>query len=298
MELHIKSKKVTRRQLYFERFDSIEPKELVFVAEDVLYDEQGRILQSLTFAQENILEEKVVKSYNNNTITTEYYIDENEISEKTVIETDSEGKILTESIHYADGTVSTSTWTYENNKPVSKITIDIDEDEQSGIHNWYYDAAGNLEKEQAFEYGEMVLSNEWSYNEAGNVVSMKSFISGEPGYSTEAIEYEGDRIVKVVKTDPHGNAETHNYSHNEHGNIVLVKYESERHISETAIEYNAENNPTHELETREDDEVLYEITRVYNPETKLVVSSAVFINRLGDAPDIRYTLEYNYEFFR
>lgn len=298
MEQHIKSRKVTRRQPYFESFNNPEVKELVFVSEEVIYDEDGRILQSLTYSQENTLEEKVIKSYTKNTITTEYYIDENEISEKTIVETDDEGNIITETIHYADGTISTNTFTYENKKPVSKITIDVDEDEQSGVHNWYYDEAGNLVKEQAFEYGEMVLSNEWSYNESGNVISMRTFVSGEPGYSTETIEYEGNRVSKVVKTDPYGNSETNFYIHNEQGNVVLVKAQNEQQNSETAIEYNADNNPVHEVERRDDGELLYEITRDYDPETKLVVRSNVFISRLGNAPDVHYTLEYSYEFFR
>ncbi len=297
MEQHIKSKKVTRREPYFDHFNNPEAKELVFVSEEIHYDEKGRVLQSLSFARGNMLEEKVVKSYINNTITTEYYIDEEEISEKTIVETDDDGNILSESIHYADGTVSTSTWAYENKKPVSKTTIDVDEDEQSGVHNWRYNEAGNLVKEEAFEYGEMVLSNEWNYNDADNVVLMRSFALGEPGFSTEEIEYEGDKVVKVIKTDPYGNTEINYYVHDAQDNVVLVKYEGEKPNSETAIEYNSDNNSIHELETRDDGEVLYEINREYDPETKLVVRSVVFINRLGNASDVHYILEYSYEFY-
>ena len=78
MDKKVKSVQVTRRQQYLDRFDSTELKELVFVTEEQQFDEQGRMLSIAKYAQPNELEEKIVKAYSGNTITTEYYIDENE----------------------------------------------------------------------------------------------------------------------------------------------------------------------------------------------------------------------------
>lgn len=294
MDRIVKSRIVTRRQNLLERFDSTELKEMSFVSEEKQYDEAGHLLLSITWAQPDELEEKIVKKYEANRIITEYYIEENEISEKTETEVDADGNALKEIIYYADGTESISIYEYENGLPVKKTTND--EDEISGVHIWRYDNKGNIIKEEEFEYGDLILSREITYTEDGKVKTHRTFNEGEPGFVTEEFEYQDAHVAKVIKTDAFGNTEEHMYESDVLGNVVSAQASVAGKNSSTSIKYDERGNAIHEIETGVDEEVLYEIFRTFDAESNLVLRAEAYINRQGRGPDMRYVLEYAYEF--
>lgn len=299
MDKKVKSVQVTRRQQYLDRFDSTELKELVFVTEQQQLDEQGRLLSIAKYDQQNELEEKIVKSYSENTVTTEYYIDENELSEKSVAEIDGKGRTIKETMYYADGTESVSEFEFDGERPLKKLTMDIDEYERelSGEHSWTYDSAGNLLREEESEYGEISFYREMKYDDKNRMVALTTFHAADGRPSHEELEWEGDEVSHVIKTDIYGNKTESFYKYNAQGDAENIRFASKEYNSETVVEYDADNNPVHEKETDDKGEVLYEVFREYNPDTKKLMRVETYINHQGHGTDVHYVLEYEYTFY-
>ncbi|HCB63184.1 MAG: hypothetical protein A2W93_11565 [Bacteroidetes bacterium GWF2_43_63] len=299
MEKKIKSVKATRRQQYLDRFDSAELKEMVFVTEEQHFDEQGRLLSISKYSRPDELEEKIVKSYDGNTVITEYYIDENELSEKSVAEINENGRIVRETMYYADSTESVSEFEYDGERPLKKTTMDIDEYERelSGEHTWTYDGAGNLLREEENEYGELSFYREMKYDDKNRMVAQTTFHAADGKSSHDEMEWEGEEVSHVIKTDIYGNKTESFYKYNAQGDAAHIQFKSKAFNSETVMEYDADNNAIHEKETDDKDEVLYEVFRQFHPETKKLVRVETYINRQGQGTDVHYMLEYEYEFF-
>lgn len=300
MSVKVKSLKITRRQQYIERFDAVEMKELAFITEEKRFDEQGRLIFSAKWDRPDELEEKIIKSYGDNQIKTEYYIDDNEVSERTLTETDDKGNILRETMYYADGTESVSDFEYSDGRPVKKLTMDVDEYERelSGEHTWTYDSKGNLVREEETEYGETVYYREMKYDDQNRVIFQTIFHSVDGKPSTEEMEWDGENVTHLIKTDIYGEKSESFYTYNELGEAEKIKYVSRAYSSETMVEFDENNNAVHEKETDDKGEVLYEVFREFDEETKEVTRIETYINRQGYATDVHYILEYEYELFR
>lgn len=296
MKAAIKNLVVMRRQLTLERFDANDLTEMVYKAEEKSYDEKGRLLFSAKYQPGGEVEEKRVIEHLDSSVITDYYIDENDISEHTVTQYNEKGQPVHESITYADGMVSESEWEYTGDLPVKKVTVDVDENEISGIQTWEYDAAGNLIRETVFEYGEMVFSREMVYNENNKVISQRTFREGDTGYYTETFQWEGNNMIEMHKTDPHGLGEHHVYQYDEAGNIISAG-SGEDLKTQTLIEYNGAGQAIHESETNENQELMYEIHRTYDEQSGLIMKAETYVNRQGYGPDLHYTLEYEYTFW-
>ncbi len=296
MEFRIKSQVVTRHQQVIDRSNMEAVSDIAFVGEEKHFDSEGRLLLSVTRQQDGSIEEKVEHMYEDHRQTTLYYIDEQEVSERTVIEFDAGGQPLSETIEYMDGTVTKSQWEYENGKPVKKTTIDLEEQEICGVRTWEYDLLGNLLSERVIEEGEMVFSREMTYDDQQRVVSQRTYREGDAGFITERFVWEGDRMLSMQKDDPSGHTETHDYQYDEFGNIIRAGNSGELK-TETIIDYDAEGKPVREAETTSEGEVLYEITRVYDPSTGLISGATTYLNRRGHGLDLNYTLEYAYTFW-
>jgi hypothetical protein len=270
MSNKLKSVLIKRRQQIIERFDSKEAKEIVFVVEEQEFDEQGRLVCLKKYSQPDELEEKTIKYYGGNIVTTEYYIDENDLSEKYVTETDGNGKIIKETMYYADGTESVSEFEYVNDKPSKKITVDIDDDENevSGIHSWIYDDFGNLIREEENEYDEITFYREMKYDDKNRMTEETTFHIADGRPSHENMEWDNDKLSKLIKTDIYGNKSASLYKYNANGEIESIQYLSKEHNSTTNFEYDSNNNPIHEKEVDDNQDVLYEVFREYDMGTK------------------------------
>lgn len=297
--MKIKSVKITRQQQYLDRFDSAELKEMVFVTEAQNYDEQGRLLSISKYSRPDELEEKIVKSYDGSSVITEYYIDENELSEKSVAEINNKGRIVRETMYYADSTESVSEFEYDGERPLKKTTMDIDEYERelSGEHIWTYDGAGNLLREEEREYEELSFYREMTYDDKNRMVTQTTFYAADGKPSHEEMEWEGEDVSHVIKTDIYGNKTESFYKYNAQGDAAQIQFKSKAYNSETVVEYDADNNAIHEKETDDKDEVLYEVSRQFHPTTKKLIRVETYINRQGQGTDVHYVLEYEYEFF-
>ncbi|MDX9931600.1 MAG: hypothetical protein RB294_03380 [Bacteroidales bacterium] len=300
MNRKIKSLRVTRHQQYLDRFDSDELKELVFLAEEQLFDEAGRAITIVKYTQSGELEEKVVKTYHGNMVTTEFFIDENELSEKSVAETDDNGRMTKETMYYADGTQSVSEFEFDGDKPVKKLTMDIDEYEReiSGEHIWTYDSAGNLLREEEIEYGELSFYREMKYDEKNHLTELTTFHAADGRPSHEKMEWADNEVSHVIKTDIYGNKTESFYKYNAQGDAEFIRFRSREYSSETVVKYDESNNPVHELETDDKGEILYEVVREYDPETKNLTRVENFINRQGRGTNVHYVLEYEYTFYQ
>jgi hypothetical protein len=299
MNKKIKSTRVTYRHQYIERADAPELREMSFVSEERQYDEQERLLSMVKFTRPDVLEEKVVKSYDANHVTTEYYIDEKEISEKTVDELDDKGRISKQTIYYADGTESVVDFEYEGDRIVKQTTFDIDEYEReiSGVHSWQYDAKGNLLKEEEYEYDELSFSREIAYDNDERMLTRRVFHAADLRPSFEEFEWTGDVVTHSTMTDVTGAKSENFFTLNDKQQVHELRYQSDNSITTTLFEYDEKDHVVHERETDESGEVMYEVFRQYDAESGLLRRQETYINRRGQSPDVHYVMEYEYTFY-
>lgn len=299
MNKKIKSTRVTYRHQYIERADTPELREMSFVSEEKQFDEQERLLSMVKYSRPDVLEEKVVKLYDANRVTTEYYIDEREISEKTVDELDDQGRVLKETIYYADGTESVVDFEYDGERIVKKTTFDMDEYERelSGEHSWQYDGKGNLIKEEEFEYGALSFSREITYDDNERMQTRRVFHAGDLRPSVEEFEWTGDVVTHSTMIDVTGVKAENFFTLNDKQQVLELRYQSDNSITSTLFEYDEKDHVVHERETDEAGEVMYEVFRQYDAESGLLRRQETYINRRGQSPDVHYVLEFEYTFF-
>ena len=94
--------------------------------------------------------------------------------------------------------------------------MDIDEYERelSGEHSWTYDSAGNLLREEESEYGELSFYREMKYDDKNRMVALTTFHAADGRPSHEELEWEGDEVSHVIKTDIYGNKTENYYKYN------------------------------------------------------------------------------------
>jgi hypothetical protein len=192
-----------------------------------------------------------------------------------------------------------SDYQYKDNLPIKKNTMDVDESgsELSGEHNWIYDENGNLLREDEFEYEELTFYREMKYNNQNKIVSETLFHSADGKPSHEEMEWDGENVSHLIKTDIYGNRTESFYKFNNQGDVVSILFNSKEYNSETIVEYDDHKNSIHEKETDDKDVVLYEVFREYDSASGQIKRVETYINRMGQGTDVHYVLDHEYEFF-
>lgn len=259
------------------------------------FDNEGRVIKSEIRDQEGGLIEKNIIRYNEKGLKTEneYYIEEDSWSEKSIIQYEGNDRIKQETIVYPDTSEIITTFEYENDNLVSVVANDPDEDEITEATQRKYDEKGNLLKEEKFEYGELISSEENSFDDNGNLINKKSFTSETGTIVEESYSFENDKIVSWTKTHPNGLVEEFTNIFNDKGQVINVKFKGAQYNSVSVITYDENNHVVEEKEILENDTILFRVQRKFDNDRPVEVRT--FVNRMGQAPDLEYVLDYEYE---
>lgn len=296
MKSKVKSLSVSRQ--IFNNNSSQDNDSESYLVEKSCFDEQGRPVFAAKYNADGILEEKTTYSYENNFTTMLYYVDEDEVSEKTILESDEKGNVLKKNKNYADGSSSVSVYEYENDKPVKKSVIDIEEEgeEESSHSIWEYDEGGNLVSEEEYEYGELVFYRKMKYDDKNQLVYKETFYASDGKPSKEEYFWDNENISKRVVTNIYGEKAEATYKSDSSNQVIQVDYKSAKSITSTFIEYDEKGNAVRECEKNLDGEVIMEVIRVYDNDKDLIISEETRVFGLGRGFDSHYKLNYTYEF--
>lgn len=258
------------------------------------FDENKNLIMSKITDPNGVLTEKYIMKYNEKgqPVEREYYVEDDNWSEKSKSEYDENGRLIKEIITYMDGSESVTTFKYENDKIVSVITVDTDDDEVIESTQRQFNAEGKLLKEEKFEYGELVSVEENTYDNNGNLTHRKIYDAKDEKYTEEIFVTDGDKVLSYTKTFPDGRTEEYKNIFDESGKVIRVDHSGE-YKSHSEIKYTPDGLIEEEIEVLENKTVLYHIKRKY--EDGRLIEASHFYNRLGQAPNVEYVLDYVYE---
>lgn len=262
------------------------------------FDEKGNVLSEETITPEGILEHKAVYAYTaEGLIREEILMEEDDfVSEHRTMEYNSEGKLITERLHYLDESYDETVFEYDSaGLLISKITTDSDGEITSKVFLSYEN--GKLVKESEHnEDGDELSSSEFKFDEEGNLVE-EIYKGGAEEYASTH-EYDADGHRKVSrKYNNYGHLiERYTYTRDESGRLTGVKEESASGIELMHMEYDEAGNVILQESTTESEEVVSRIERTYIA-NNLVNTSTVYIAGKGQRTPQNYRLRFDYGFW-
>ena len=297
MENKLKST-ISYRATNIEGLDEEEILRLEKVYQKTSFDEKSNVLSEETITPDGILEHKAVYAYTaEGQIREEILMEEDGfVSEHRTMEYNSEGKLISERLHYLDESYDETVFEYDSaGLLVSKITTDSDGEVTSKVFLTYEN--GRLVKEsEENEEGDVLLRNEFKFDEAGNLIE-ESVVGGAEEY-TATHEYDADGHRKVSrKYNEEGHLiERYTYTRDEFGKLTDIKEETVSGIELMHMEYDEAGNVILQESTTESEEVVSRIERTYIA-SNLVNTSTVFIAGKGQRTPQHYRLRFDYEFW-
>lgn len=260
------------------------------------FDAAGNPVKEIRYNQGGGIEEKYEYGYDENgkRISETDYLDEHEIAERKKIIRDEKGDIISVEVHYQDGSVDTTTYSYnQEGKPVEKTTTnDEGEVEMKEVNE--YDM-GKLVKKEQTEEGELILRETYHYREDGNIESSARWTLAEDILFENKFDKKGN-IVESKKYDEDRNLlGVTRYDIDENGKVTGMAEETGFGITRTSIEYDESGNPVKQEELDPEGNLLSRIERKFD-ENGNVTESRVFIDFMGRAVNQNYLIRYEYEY--
>ncbi len=291
MEKKITHEKVYRTELQNGKAIS----ESKYLHSEQKYNNNGDIILSATYEENETLIEKNIIHFNEEgqKISSEYYIEEDSVSEKTKSEYNDKKELIKENIIFADSSETETSFEYKDGHIIAMISFDPEEDEVIESTRREINDAGKILKEEKFEYGELVSSQENKYDKEGHLLLRKTFDPESGGIIEEKYSVQNNKIHSWTKTFPNGQIEEFNNTFNEKGEIQKIEYKGLKYTSQTELEYDDKANIISEKESLENGTVLVHVQRKF--EENLLLQNKTFVNRMGQAPDLEYLMEYVYE---
>ena len=263
------------------------------------YDENGNPGLEIQYDTDGILTEKNEYTYDGSGKVSGILIyDENgEVLERKSIERDEKGNILSEKVHYLDGSYDTLNYIYEDGKFIEKKLVD-DEGVLEAVEKYSYSGDNLLRVEKINEEGELVYKHENEYDENG-VLKASSVWSSEDGeeYSRDTEYYpNGHRKSEIRYDENERPVEKSVFDEDEKGRIIAITDENTARRISTFLEYNDKGNVIRQTEINMNDELNHEILREYDEEDNPRLTRVRV--RLGNTDAFyHYALIYKYEYW-
>jgi len=262
------------------------------------YSEEGLPLVDIDYNEFGEIEQKIMNSFSGKLkVETKVYQSDDELTEWKTFEYTEEGLLLSEMLHYQDGSVDTIHYSYDEQKRlISKITVNSDEEQEARIE-WLYDN-GKLISETAFnDENKMIVRNTNTWDTEGILV--ESLVE----------EFDGKlRAWRKHFFDPDGNRiKTLRYNHKDQlieiskffyeGNL-LVRIEDEDQLRKNLVimEYDEKGNVVKQTETDKAEELVSSVYRTFDEDNR-PLTSRVYMSGHGLRQDQNYLLTYMYDFF-
>lgn len=262
------------------------------------FDEKGNVLSEETITPEGALEHKAVYAYTaEGLIREEILMEEDDlVSEHRTMEYNTDGKLMTERLHYLDESYDETVFEYDNaGLLVAKITTDSDGEVTSRV-NLVYENGKLVKESEENEEGDILSSYEFKFDEAGNLIEERIEGGAEEYTATHEYDADGHRKVSRKYNEDGHLIERYTYTRDEAGKLTDVKEETVSGIELMHMEYDESGNVILQESTTESEELLSRIERTYL-DNNLVKTSTVYIAGKGQRPPQHYRLRFDYEFW-
>ncbi len=269
----------------------------------------GKVICEKQYGAEGLLEQQTEYEYNDQGFLTREIIREadGEIMNDRSWEPDSQGRVLREYHHYADGSKDSIDYKYdESGRLIMKTLTDEDEDvehceifeyDSEGLlirESVYYDDAalvvsgrqGEAEQEKVYKYADHLLIEFNERDTPGGLVRRRVNEFDENGRRIKMTVFdENDQPVERVSFVPDGE-----------GRPVEVIEETRKKKNTLKMEYTSQGNVAFQEEYDMHGNLLNRIERSYDDEGRVDESRAL-VNNPVHGVRRQYIVKHHYEFF-
>lgn len=263
------------------------------------FDIQGNTTLEMTYSQDGDIHEKTEYHYDDKGLINEsiIYGEEDEALERRTIDKDDKGNIISETIHYLDGSCDKISYIFnEAGKLVERITTN-DDDEIEAREKFYFtdDIPTKLEKYN--EEGKLIYTQD-DIVENGKLKERKIWTSEDGEILTRITKFNeaGQRESELIYDNQDKLIERNNYELDENGRIVKITEENRQKKNVTILSYDDAGRITSQEETDLNDDLVSSIDRIYDEDGQLksaTVTAYIPVTRIYQT----YTLIYEYDFF-
>jgi hypothetical protein len=252
--------------------------------------------ERLNYSSEGELEDHVIIEVENGLPVKETLKIEDEISEFVERVFDDKGRIVSETNTYQEGGSDITTYIYEGEKLIHKVTTDSD-GEEGEKEIWEYSDNILIKETKVDLFGETVYEREYEYDEEGHIESMTeiSYHNELPEKTVLIYDKEG-RLNIEKRYDGMGKLVSRTIiEFDENGRPNHYEEENVRGKKITLLGYDDSGNNILQEERDQNDELLSSIKREFDNEGRQLQAEVVIQPSLYQ-PGHHYKLIYLYEF--
>lgn len=271
-----------------------------YLASQTEFDEQGRVLTQMSFAQSGILAEKVIFEYDHEgrVIRETSIAEDGEFADDKTYEYNNEGRLVKQLKHYIDGTADITTFQYNSEGQVTeKITVD-DEGETESIETFAYRDGRLTCHEIVDAEHNRLLYDEYVFDENGKLVQHIRDNEADGEYFKLVFSYnsEGHKLSEALHDYEDNLIETTWFEEDEQGRVVQTVEETSRSRKVKQFRFDEHGNNLGYEETNGNGDKMVVVEHHYD-ERNNPLSSLVFVNGAGRTMSQHYELKYEYEWY-
>ncbi len=271
-----------------------------YLASQTEFDEQGRVLTQMSFAQSGILAEKVIFEYDHEgrVIRETSIAEDGEFADDKTYEYNNEGRLVKQLKHYIDGTADITTFQYNSEGQVTeKITVD-DEGETESIETFTYRDDRLTGHEIVDAEHNRLLYDEYVFDENGKLVQHIRDNEADGEYFKLVFSYnsEGHKLSEALHDYEDNLIETTWFEEDEQRRVVQTVEETSRSRKVKQFRFDEHGNNLGYEETNGNGDKMVVVEHHYD-ERNNPLSSLVFVNGAGRTMSQHYELKYEYEWY-
>jgi hypothetical protein len=261
------------------------------------YNEDGKVIMQCSYAQGEILSEKVVYEYDEsgNVIHEIYFVEEDEPSEEKSYEYGEDNKIVRQHKHYQDGSADITDFRY-NAEGLLIETVTLNDEEEVEARETFEYSNGKVSLHIRFDgEGNPVFREEFEFDAEGKIVVQVRNDEESGEFFRLRIKYspEGRKLAEMVYNEEDELVETTWFEEDEKGRVVQTVEENNRDKRIRRFNFDDRgNNLGYEEHNGRGDKMVV-VEHLYDQQNH-PVSSMVFINGAGRTMSQHYELRYEH----
>ncbi len=264
-----------------------------------VYDEQGNLLQEMTYNRAGEIQEHLAYRYDdqNRRIEVINYYDEEEVMENICYFYEDGENPCSAVRKYADGSEESIAYRYDEGNNLIEKKVLSDESEEEEIEQWQFEQGKEILYEK-FELGELVFRQEQAYDDQGKIVevtlteapdnltTLHRFFYNDKGQRTRIEKYNAEnKLISVIEILSFHEGEPTEITETTAGGKTIIRYG-----------YDDQRRVVLQQEYSQEGLLVNEWVRSYNDQGFLQTTE-VTTDRLGAGMNQHYRIEYAYEYY-
>jgi YD repeat-containing protein len=280
------SKKIKSETIY--RFDHVPGEEIDIDQEFDLkqsyheFDESGNLILEMAFSQDGEIVDKIEYRYDDAGRLEEslIYGEFDDILERREAIRDKEGRVIKELTHYLDSSADTREYSYDEKGNLISLRVIDDEDELEFSEKYFYEGDKVVKVERRDGDDKVIFRQEDEYID-GSLRTRKIWSSeeDEPYTLIHQFNAAGHREQELRYDRRDQLIERNIYEEDGNGRVIRIIEENKQRKNTTEFTFDEKGNAIHQVETDMHGNLNHEVSRVYNPDGELLITTVEAVIR-------------------